>query len=264
MLLSAATPSPRPARPATPCRRLRRRETRAGRSHCPGSPVLTGSAATTAWLVHVASRLIGTRLTAFRRVTERERASRGWRIAVEKRHLVVSCRTAVRAQRRFGTLAAHTRDTAHQRCAATLTASGGLGTARDLGIHRRRSVAPRRIRWCRGLRLTRLLLSPHRYKDPLAILRHGVLVFLSKETPLNQNVDAGRKRVGILRVPSSEESDGARVLLTAEDQLGFLFAARLLSPHGHCHGHQYQHDRQHDQQGGHRITLFLPHSRLTM
>ena len=77
-----------------------------------------------------------------------------------------------------------------------------------------------------------------------------VFEFLADVTALDQDVDAGRQRLG-LRVVEPNRAD---VLLPAEDELGFLLALRLVTPHGHRDRHQHRHHGKRHEQRRHRVA----------
>lgn len=87
---------------------------------------------------------------------------------------------------------------------------------------------------------------------PLAVLGHRILVFLSKEPALHEHVETGRV-VAAAHFPHVKV-DGARNLLAAENQFGFLFPLGLSTPHRHRDGHDDHHDSYADQQRRHRVT----------
>jgi hypothetical protein len=87
---------------------------------------------------------------------------------------------------------------------------------------------------------------------PFPILGHGILVFLSKKTALNQDVEAGRV-VAAARL-AHVKVDRAGDLLAAKDELGFLLALRLGTPDRHRDGHEHQHDTETDEQRSHRVS----------
>jgi len=51
-----------------------------------------------------------------------------------------------------------------------------------------------------------------------------------------------------------KQPDGARVLLTPEDELLLFFALRHLFPDGHRHGHHHGHDAHRNEQHGHGVA----------
>ena len=97
------------------------------------------------------------------------------------------------------------------------------------------------------LRLLRLLWltlwNSGRHRDDLKIaVGDRVFVFLAQEPLLHEEVNRRRE------VPRSDlaliEVDGPCVLLASEDELGFLLALDLVTPHRHRHGHQDHHHRR--------------------
>jgi hypothetical protein len=70
---------------------------------------------------------------------------------------------------------------------------------------------------------------------------------------LDQDIHVGRQHARTR--PLRKQPDAPDVLLPAEDQFGFLFALRTLSPHGHYGRHQDGHHAQRHEQGRHRITV---------
>jgi hypothetical protein len=86
----------------------------------------------------------------------------------------------------------------------------------------------------------------------LSVFGHWIFELLTKKVPLHQDVDAWRKhtRAGLALI----QRNRLRVLLAAKDQLHFLLALRLMTPHGKGGGHQHRHDSQTDQQRRHRVA----------
>ena len=72
---------------------------------------------------------------------------------------------------------------------------------------------------------------------------------------MNEDVKAGRIDAGA--GTPLKQADGAGVLFTAEDQLGFFLALRHLLPRRHGRRREHRHDGQRDEQGGHRIPGFV-------
>ena len=101
---------------------------------------------------------------------------------------------------------------------------------------------------------TRLTRARSGYEVELAVLGHRILEFLPQETLLHENVDTRREVAGthLARI----EIDGARVLLAAEDQLRFLLAFRLRSPHRHRDRHEHHQDGNAHEQRRHRVPAF--------
>jgi len=191
--------------------------------------------------------------------------------------LVVACLASIRAQRIFGALTADSHDAApRHRLAARLRESAWV----------RKSAWLQECPWLRGaawLREPATLgetawlrqsasgalrrgslggcsrnagsgLPSDRQDDELAVLRHRVLVFLAQKPALDEHVDARRPGIRVVLVLVFEESNRARVLLAAPDELSFLLAASLMPPDRHGDRHQNRHNSQRDQQGGHRVT----------
>jgi hypothetical protein len=82
-----------------------------------------------------------------------------------------------------------------------------------------------------------------------------VLVFLSKEALLHEEVDRGREVSGA-HLPLIQVH-GARVLLAAKDELGFLLALHFVAPHRHRDGHQDHHDPEAHEQRGHGVSALV-------
>jgi hypothetical protein len=78
----------------------------------------------------------------------------------------------------------------------------------------------------------------------------GIFEFLADVTSLDQQIDAGGQGLRFRLV----QPNSADVLLAAEDELGFLLALSLVTPHGHRDGHQHRHDRERHEQRRHRVT----------
>jgi hypothetical protein len=216
--------------------------------------------------VHIASRLIRvleTTAPAFWRIRQRLGAAWTGNDVERERPLVVSRRAAIRTERCLGALAPHAHDSAHDRPTAAGLRRPERRRRRETSS-RRTLLRRRRLPSSLALRRNpRLILRRHRNDDELSVLRHRILVFLAKEPAVDQRVDTGWERVRLLGVLATEERDGARVLLAAEHQLGFLFAPRLLTPYRHGNRHQNGHDGQHDEQRGHGVTLLVTSPRLT-
>ncbi len=81
----------------------------------------------------------------------------------------------------------------------------------------------------------------------------GVFVFAAKKMLIEEHVDIRRQDTG----PglSLKQTDGASVLLAAEDQLSLLLALRHLLPDRHEGGHEDGRDAQGHKKRRHRITL---------
>ncbi len=77
---------------------------------------------------------------------------------------------------------------------------------------------------------------PHEEK---VVARNWILVFLAQVFLVDEQVHVRRQRPRRLAL---EELDRARVLFSAEHQLGFLLAGRRLAPDRHRDG---EHDRHH-------------------
>jgi hypothetical protein len=90
---------------------------------------------------------------------------------------------------------------------------------------------------------------------PLPVLCHGVLVFLSDESALDEYIEAGRV-VAAAHLPHIKV-DAAGNLLAAENQFGFLFPLCLGSPDRHRDGHHDHHDANADQQRRHRVSALV-------
>jgi hypothetical protein len=84
----------------------------------------------------------------------------------------------------------------------------------------------------------------------LAVLRHGILVFLAEVTSLDEHLDARRKGPILELV----EANGSRVLLAPEFELQLFLALRLKAPCRKGRGHQDRHHGKRDQQSGHRVA----------
>ncbi len=88
----------------------------------------------------------------------------------------------------------------------------------------------------------------------------GVLVLLPQVAVVEEHVDAGRQRVGELALI---EGDRPRVLLAAEDQLGFLFTPGRRVPDRERDGHHHRHHAHGDEQRRHRVAALRRSGGLT-
>lgn len=134
--------------------------------------------------------------------------------------------------------------------------------APDAEPHRRHRAADpgagsRRLgsAWLRhaGLRLLPWLVRTCEERLELAILRHRILELLAQVSALNEHVDVGRQRPGVF---PRKQGDSARVLFSAEHELGFPLAACLEAPHRKHRAHDHGHHREADEQRSHRISPF--------
>jgi hypothetical protein len=165
--------------------------------------------------------------------------------------VVMSAAALVNPDGRFLALAADAHDAGR--------ALNGTERAADLRARlaelrtRLRRTRPTR-RGAAGLRL-RILARLDRGADgndvEFPVFRHGILVFLPKESLLDEDVDA-RREVARTHLPLVVV-DRPCVLFASEDQLRFLFPLGLVTPDRHCDGHQQHHYADADQQGRHRI-----------
>lgn len=176
--------------------------------------------------------------------------------------VVVSPAPFVEAERRFLAFAAN----AHN--ATTSNRSGAAGEwrwgRRGRRIARRRRAEPSRRgartpgsdpwRLLRGASLTGNSASGQDHV-PLTILRHGILVFLSNEPALHEDIEAGGV-VAAAHLPHIKV-DPARDLLAAKHEFGFLFSLCLGSPHRHRDGHHHHHDADAHQQRRHRVPALV-------
>ena len=110
------------------------------------------------------------------------------------------------------------------------------------------------------LRLLRLLWltlwNSRRHRNDLKIaVGDRVFVFLAQEPLLHEEVNRRRE------VPRSDlaliEIDSPCVLLASEDELGFLLALDLVTPHRHRHGHQDHHHPDADEQRRHGVSALV-------
>src|SRR4051812_16049523 len=90
----------------------------------------------------------------------------------------------------------------------------------------------------------------HRQRQ--VVLRHGILVFLSKKTSLDQDVEA--RRVTGASHFSHVEVDAAGNLLPSENEFGFFLALHLGAPDRHGDRHEHHHHGKRHQQGRHRVA----------
>ena len=111
----------------------------------------------------------------------------------------------------------------------------------------RRQAGPRR----RGRREPGLGLQLERRQIPEVAVGHRVLVLLAQELLAQQDIDAGRERVGVLPLVQRHRP---RVLPGPEDELGFLLALDRLFPDRNDQGPDDAHDGDAGQQDGHRIS----------
>ena len=79
----------------------------------------------------------------------------------------------------------------------------------------------------------------------------GVLVLLPQVAVVEEHFDAGRQRVGELALI---EGDRPRVLLAAEDQLGFLLTPGRRVPDRERDGHHHRHHAHGDEERRHRVA----------
>jgi len=127
-------------------------------------------------------------------------------------------------------------------------AHGGRGS-RLLSLRRDDAAAARLRR--------RLLVRVHQLK--LAVGGHRILVLLAEEMLVEKDIEVRRKRVRVLAL---EKCNRPRVLLTAEDQLGFLLPLRGGAPRGQRHSEEDRHDGHADEQRRHRVaTVARPSAR---
>ena len=138
----------------------------------------------------------------------------------------------VDAYRCRGALAGHADDAAlrdDRRAAAD-------GRCRPRGLTLRRHDPARvRLRRCLLIGVDQLEFS---------VSGHRVLVLLSQEVLGQKDVEIRRKCVRVLAL---KKRDRPRVLLAAEDQLGFLFTLRGGAPGREGHAQEDRHDRHADQ-----------------
>jgi hypothetical protein len=105
-------------------------------------------------------------------------------------------------------------------------------------------------------------VHPDENRLELAVRGHRVLVFLSQESLLDQDVEVGRARTGShLPFP---QTDRARVLLAPENQLRFLLALGLMPPRGKDSRHQHGHHGEGDEESRHHVPGISPASALTV
>jgi hypothetical protein len=191
--------------------------------------------------------------------------------------LVVPRLTFINADRRLLALAVDAHD------AATHGARGGVdeavigdsGCARESARRRRRAATGRRLgtrgssaglaglaalatagsgggarsgtlTWHRGL-----CSNPDHVE---ILLSDRIEVFLSKELPLDQDIDARRECVGVLRAVQRNRTG---VLFPAEHQLRFLLALGRVSPRWERDAHEDGHHGEADEQRRHRVTPVL-------
>lgn len=174
---------------------------------------------------------------------------------VEERPLVVMVPSLIETNRFLFALAHH----AHQAARNGAAESSARGRRPGAKASRGRTAAT-------GLRAARLPATDAAAADRLPTLagdaaacrnrdevvaRDRIFEFLADVAPLDQDVDARRKRLGLRLV----EPNRPDVLLAAEDELGFLFALRLMTPHGHGDGHQHRHHGERDEQRRHRVPF---------
>jgi hypothetical protein len=169
-----------------------------------------------------------------------------------ERPLVVSGLTQVDTNRGLGTAAANTHQAAadvplrleaarrRQAPAARLTGriSASTGTRPAPGS---------------GLAALAGLLSEVNRHEVLAGDR--ILPLLPDHARLDQRIEAGRPRSGSVAARPLIQS--AHPLLTAEDELGFLLALRLMTPNRHGHAHQHCHHGHCHQHRCHRVTALV-------
>jgi hypothetical protein len=236
-------------------------------------------------------RIVRARSTALAPLARRSRltgdvghAARASNVFRNEKPLVVAGLAAIRSERVLFAFASHPSNTAdgqlrRARHGAALT-DGRRGRLEWRGRLKSRRLPSlwSGLRWSwlwLSTRHARRGLARGRNDHELAVLCHGVLVFLAKVSSLDQEVDAGRvhRSAGALPLLTHLEvvkGDRAGVLLPAKDELGLFLAAGLLTPHWHRDGHQNGHDSEHHQQRRHRVPLlvflpgdFVPRSPLT-
>lgn len=173
---------------------------------------------------------------------------------------VVAGLTFIDTDRCFGALARHPHDPAADKAARL----AGLRLRLCLRLWLRPASRAKACAAAAGAR-TPTLLSPLGIADwndsELSVLRHRVFVFLPEILPLNQDVDAGWKRVAVLR---PIQGNRASVLFAPKYQFGFLFTAREVPVGGHRHRHHHRHHGNAHEQRGHRVATLARTGSLTL
>jgi hypothetical protein len=198
-----------------------------------------------------------TRLSASAGTAAGTAASRtaGRSVHVDERPLVVMVPPLVEADRFVLALAADAHDPADDRAAAGTAGLGPESSGRTDGSRRRAAsaaglaglTAPAASR--RGLLAG--LAGDAALADQLEVVAGDrILVFLADETARHEEVDAPGSRLGFHLV----QPQRPHVLLTAEDELFFLFPLGFMAPDGQGGRHQHRHDRHRDEQRRHGIS----------
>jgi hypothetical protein len=83
------------------------------------------------------------------------------------------------------------------------------------------------------------------------VVRDRILVFLSQEALLDEDLEVRRKGIGVLPL---EQSNRPRILVTAPDEFFLPLSLRKVGPDGQGSTHEHGHDAQTDQERGHCVA----------
>jgi hypothetical protein len=115
-----------------------------------------------------------------------------------------------------------------------------------------RAAGRGRLAAAAAARRTRRRIDAGEEQLELAVRRHRILVLLAEKALVDEHVDIRRPGAGA--VTALPETDGADVLLAAENQLRFLLSLRLMTPRGEDSAHEDGHDGERHEQGRHGVA----------